>query len=86
MQEGYIFPDTILGNIAPGEDNPDIDSVAEAVKVASLKQLLDELPSGLQTRVGQGGHGLSQGQWFTSSPPCCFSMKPPVPLMPQMKE
>ena len=62
MQEGYIFPDTILGNIAPGEDNPDIDSVAEAVKVASLKQLLDELPSGLQTRVGQGGHGLSQGQ------------------------
>jgi ATP-binding cassette subfamily B protein len=62
MQEGYIFPDTILGNIAPGEDNPDPDRVAEAIKVASLKQLLDGLPSGLQTRVGQGGHGLSQGQ------------------------
>lgn len=62
MQEGYIFPDTILGNIAPGEDNPDPDRVAEAVKVSSLKPLLDSLPSGLQTRVGQGGHGLSQGQ------------------------
>jgi ATP-binding cassette subfamily B protein len=62
MQEGYIFPDTILGNIAPGEDNPDPARVAEAVRVASLNQLLDGLPSGLQTRVGQGGHGLSQGQ------------------------
>ncbi len=62
MQEGYIFPDTILGNIAPGEDNPDPDRVAEAVKVANLRQLLEVLPSGLQTRVGQGGHGLSQGQ------------------------
>ena len=62
MQEGYIFPDTILGNIAPGDDNPDADRVAEAVKVASLQQLIDSLPSGLRTRIGQGGHGLSQGQ------------------------
>lgn len=62
MQEGYIFPDTIMGNIAPGEEKPDLDRVTEAVRVASLKPLLDILPSGLQTRVGQGGHGLSQGQ------------------------
>jgi ATP-binding cassette subfamily B protein len=62
MQEGYIFPDTILGNIAPGEDNPDPERVKMAVRVASLQPLLDVLPSGLKTRVGQGGHGLSQGQ------------------------
>lgn len=62
MQEGYIFPDTILGNIAPGIDNPDMDQVALAVTVANLKPLIDILPAGLKTRVGQGGHGLSQGQ------------------------
>jgi len=62
MQEGYIFPDTILGNIAPGEDIPDAPRVAMAVRIASLQPLLDVLPSGLNTRVGQGGHGLSQGQ------------------------
>jgi ATP-binding cassette subfamily B protein len=62
MQEGYIFPDTILGNIAPGEENPDPGRVTMAVRVASLQPLLDVLPSGLKTRVGQGGHGLSQGQ------------------------
>ena len=62
MQEGYIFPDTILGNIAPGTDDPDMERVAQAVKVAHLSPLTDTLPAGLKTRVGQGGHGLSQGQ------------------------
>lgn len=62
MQEGYIFPDTILGNIAPGTDDPDMDLVNLAVTVANLGSLIDTLPAGLQTRVGQGGHGLSQGQ------------------------
>jgi ATP-binding cassette subfamily B protein len=62
MQEGYIFPDTILGNIAPGTDDPDMDLVNLAITVANLKSLIDTLPSGLQTRIGQGGHGLSQGQ------------------------
>ena len=62
MQEGYIFPDTILGNIAPGEDNPDMARVAIASETACLKPLLDTLPSGILTRIGQGGHGLSQGQ------------------------
>lgn len=62
MQEGYIFPDTILGNIAPGTDQPDMERVALAVRVASLGPLTQTLPAGLRTRVGQGGHGLSQGQ------------------------
>jgi len=62
MQEGYIFPDTILGNIAPGVDNPDPESVRRAIMISNLQPLLDNLPAGLQTRIGQGGHGLSQGQ------------------------
>ena len=62
MQEGYIFPDTILANIAPGIDNPDMESVRRAISIASLQPLIDTLPAGMQTRIGQGGHGLSQGQ------------------------
>jgi len=62
MQEGYIFPDTILGNIAPGTDQPDTERVSMAVRVARLGSLIQTLPAGLKTRVGQGGHGLSQGQ------------------------
>jgi len=62
MQEGYIFPDTIIANIAPGIDNPDPESVKRAIMISNLRPLLDNLPSGLQTRIGQGGHGMSQGQ------------------------
>lgn len=62
MQEGYIFPDTILGNIAPGDDNPDMQKVERAVEIANLRSLTDTLPAGVLTRIGQGGHGLSQGQ------------------------
>ncbi len=62
MQDGYIFPDTILANIAPGHDSPDMHRVTNALRVANLQPLLDNLPAGLNTRVGQGGHGLSQGQ------------------------
>jgi len=62
MQEGYIFPDTILGNIAPGVDHPEMDKVWRAIDTANLRPLLDTLPAGIHTKVGQGGHGLSQGQ------------------------
>ena len=62
MQEGYIFPDTIAANIAPGTDHPDQERLSRAIMIASLQPILDTLPAGLQTRIGQGGHGLSQGQ------------------------
>ncbi len=62
MQEGYIFPDTILGNIAPGEDEPVMERVERAIMTANLTPLIEILPAGLNTMVGQGGHGLSQGQ------------------------
>lgn len=62
MQEGYIFPDTIAGNIAPGIEEPEHDRMERAIKTSCLQPVIDALPAGLQTRVGQGGHGLSQGQ------------------------
>jgi len=62
MQDGYIFPDTILANIAPGDDNPDRQKVDRAIETANLRSLTDTLPAGVMTRIGQGGHGLSQGQ------------------------
>jgi len=62
MQEGYVFPDTILGNIAPGIENPDHGLLKYAVNVSNLNDLIKSLPLGLKTKVGPGGHGLSQGQ------------------------
>jgi ATP-binding cassette, subfamily B, bacterial len=62
MQEGYIFPDTITGNIAPGIEHPVKSLLDYAISVSNLDSLIRSLPLGLKTKVGQGGHGLSQGQ------------------------
>jgi ATP-binding cassette, subfamily B, bacterial len=62
MQEGYIFPDTITGNIAPGVETPDPMLLNYAISASNLESLIKTLPLGLKTKVGTGGHGLSQGQ------------------------
>lgn len=62
MQEGYIFSDTIANNIAPGEDEIDKERLGYAVSVANIKDFIESLPLRYNTKIGNDGSGLSQGQ------------------------
>ena len=62
MQDGYIFSDTIEANITLGDKAPDEDKLSKAIDLANLEDFLSAFPRGLQTKVGQDGAGLSQGQ------------------------
>jgi ATP-binding cassette subfamily B protein len=62
MQDGFIFSDTIAGNIAPGEESIDITRLLYAVKVANIREFIDSLPLGYNTKIGMEGNGISQGQ------------------------
>lgn len=62
MQDGYIFSDTIAGNIAPGVDIINKQLLLHAVKVANIREFIEELPLTYNTMIGAEGHGLSQGQ------------------------
>ena len=62
MQDGYIFSDTISENIAPGDENIDTVKLRNAVKVANISDFIDGLPLGFNTKIGQEGSGISQGQ------------------------
>ncbi len=62
MQDGFIFSDTIARNIAIGDDQPDKDKLIAAVNVANIKEYIETLPLGYNTKIGQEGTGLSQGQ------------------------
>lgn len=44
------------------EENPDLLRLKAAIKKSHLENLLDSLPEGLNTIMGEGGHGLSGGQ------------------------
>ena len=62
MQEGFIYSDSIIKNIAIGDDSVNYDKVLESVKVANIHEFIDLLPMGFQTVIGAEGAGVSQGQ------------------------
>jgi ATP-binding cassette, subfamily B, bacterial len=62
MQEGFIFSETIAKNIALGEDHIDKKKLLQAVKVANIQSYVEGLPLGYNTKIGDDGVGLSQGQ------------------------
>ncbi|OFY38697.1 MAG: ABC transporter ATP-binding protein [Bacteroidetes bacterium GWF2_40_14] len=62
MQDGFIFSDTIANNIAPGAEIIDKERLLKAVEVANIREFVESLPLAYNTKIGQEGHGLSQGQ------------------------
>ena len=62
MQEGYIFNDSIANNIAVGVDEVDKEKLRHAVFVANIKEFIDTLPLGYNTKIGMEGVGISTGQ------------------------
>ncbi len=62
MQDGFIFPDTIAGNIAPGPYEPDEERMIKAAELANIRGFIESLPLGYNTKIGANGHGISEGQ------------------------
>ncbi|KAF0238868.1 MAG: ATP-binding cassette subfamily B [Prolixibacteraceae bacterium] len=62
MQDGFVFSDTIASNIAVGDDVPDRDKLFKAVTMANIVDFVENLPLRYNTKIGQEGSGISQGQ------------------------
>jgi ATP-binding cassette subfamily B protein len=62
MQDGFIFSDSIANNIAVSDEYPDRKKLLNAVKVANIQEFIESLPLGYNTKIGQNGVGMSQGQ------------------------
>ncbi len=62
MQDGYIFSDSIAKNIAVSDETIDQEKLLNAVKIANIQDFVESLPLGYNTKIGDEGHGLSQGQ------------------------
>ena len=60
-QDSFLFPETILENLAYGAKNIDIEKVENACKKAGIYQKVCELPDGFNTEVGERGANLSGG-------------------------
>jgi ABC-type bacteriocin/lantibiotic exporter with double-glycine peptidase domain/CRP-like cAMP-binding protein len=62
LQDPYVFDDTIAQNIAFGDEDPDMQRVAAAARMANVHDVIAGLPFGYDTRVGDSGILLSGGQ------------------------
>lgn len=60
----YLIDDTIQANIAFGEslDSLDIEKLNSSIKASQLNELIERLPEGINTLVGERGIRLSGGE------------------------
>ena len=63
-QEIFLMDDTLLRNIALGVSDKEIDHdrMKKAIGSAQLQEVIDKMPQGLETQVGERGVMLSGGQ------------------------
>jgi ATP-binding cassette subfamily B protein len=81
LQENHLFDDTIARNIAFGEDEPDMDRVMWAARVANAHEFIERLPLGYDTRVGESGLAISGGQRQRIAIARAVYHQPPVLIM-----
>ena len=61
-QDPFLFGGTIKENIAQGREDADDEAILAAAKAAGVDDFVDDLKSGYETDVGEGGRKLSSGQ------------------------
>ncbi len=61
-QETFLFSGTIMDNIRYGRIDASDEEVIAAAKIVGAHEFIERLPKGYETRIGEGGAGLSVGQ------------------------
>lgn len=61
-QTSILFSGSIRDNITYGRDDIDDETLANVIKAANLSELVESLPDGVDTMVGEHGGKLSGGQ------------------------
>ncbi|MBR4659533.1 MAG: ABC transporter ATP-binding protein [Clostridia bacterium] len=61
-QGNLLLSGTVRENIAFFDTRADDERIMRAARIACAEEFIKELPEGLDTRIGEHGHGLSEGQ------------------------
>lgn len=61
-QGNMLLSGTVRENLEFMADNKDDKSIYDALKITCCNEFLNSMPNGLETYIGEGGLGLSEGQ------------------------
>ena len=81
QQDVYLFNGTIRDNIAYGRPGASDEDILKAAEEADLIDLINELPDGLDTEVGERGARLSGGQKQRIAIARVFLKNPPILIL-----
>lgn len=78
LDEPFLFSATIRENIAYGRPDASVADVLAVAEAAGARAFIDELPDGIDTKVGERGYTLSGGQRQRLSIARTLLMNPPI--------
>ena len=62
LQTPHLFSGTVLENLRYGRENATMEEIEAAVRAVSAEGIIERLPDGYQSDVGEGGNSLSTGE------------------------
>ncbi len=80
-QDPILFNDSILNNIAFGEENVDIEAVKRASQIAHVEEFVSTMPEGYESNIGDRGSKLSGGQRQRLSIARAIYKNPPILIL-----
>ncbi|MBP1039808.1 ABC transporter ATP-binding protein [Vagococcus sp. BWB3-3] len=81
QQDVFLFPGTLRENVAYGKLEATEGEILKAVKLSHLEKVIDSLPEGLDTIVGERGVKLSGGQKQRVAIARMFLKNPPILIL-----
>ena len=81
QQDVFLFPGTIRENIAYGKLDATEAEIVQAVKLAHLENVINQMEAGLDTVVGERGVKLSGGQKQRVAIARMFLKNPPILIL-----
>ncbi|WP_271784006.1 ABC transporter ATP-binding protein [Aquimarina algiphila] len=80
-QDSILFNDTIKNNLLVGDQTASDEEIIEALKIANAWEFVKDLPSGIETNIGDSGNKLSGGQKQRLSIARAVLKNPPIMIL-----
>ena len=62
LQTPHLFSGTVLENLRYGREEASMEEIEAAVRAVSAERIIERLPEGYNSQVGEGGNSLSTGE------------------------